>query len=125
MINYLKEKDYKRFQASLISLFASIPSKLHLDYESYYHSMIYMILALLGAKMELEEYTDKGIINGVLEFDNIIYIIEFKLDKAQDALNQIKEKRYYEKYMSMNKEIVLLGIGGFRSKNIEVLFETM
>lgn len=124
MLDYLKEKNLKKFQMSLVSLFASIPSKLHLDYESYYHSMIYMILALLGVKMKLEEYTDKGIIDGVLELDKIIYVIEFKLDSAEDAIKQIKDKKYYEKYLNEKKEIILLGVGGFRDKNIVVISET-
>ncbi|NPA55328.1 MAG: hypothetical protein GXO40_03105, partial [Epsilonproteobacteria bacterium] len=38
-----------------------------------------------------------------------IYIIEFKVGD-KDALSQIKDNKYYEKYLSENKEIYLIGI---------------
>ena len=43
-----------------------------------------------------------------------VYIFEFKLSgngSAEDALNQIKEKRYAEKYLVDGKKIVLIGAG--------------
>ena len=43
--------------------------------------------------------------------DNTIYIIEFKVDTKENALKQIKEKKYYEKYLNDNKNIYLIGIG--------------
>ncbi|PIE86013.1 MAG: hypothetical protein CSA05_02865, partial [Bacteroidia bacterium] len=44
-----------------------------------------------------------------LEIDNKIYIIEFKMGD-ENALKQIKEKKYYEKFLNQNKEIYLVGI---------------
>ncbi|MCX8083988.1 MAG: PD-(D/E)XK nuclease domain-containing protein, partial [Calditerrivibrio sp.] len=44
-----------------------------------------------------------------LKMPNAIYIIEFKVD-TKDALAQLKEKRYYEKYLNLNKPIFLVGI---------------
>jgi len=35
--------------------------------------------------------------------------IEFKVNN-EEPLKQIKEKKYYEKYLSVNKEIYLIGI---------------
>ena len=49
----------------------------------------------------------------VLTTDSV-YIFEFKLtgnSSAEDALNQIKEKRYAEKYLVDGKTIVLIGAG--------------
>jgi hypothetical protein len=37
--------------------------------------------------------------------------MEFKMGSEQEALEQIKEKKYYEKYLGKGKEIVLMGIG--------------
>ncbi len=43
-----------------------------------------------------------------------VYIIEFKVvdNKTQEAkaLEQIKERKYYEKYMDRAKEIIIIGI---------------
>jgi hypothetical protein len=125
MVDYLKDEDINNFKKSLVSIFAGIPSFLHLDHEYYYHSLSYMILALLGAEIRLEENTDKGRIDGVIEFDNIIYIIEFKMGKASDAMTQIEDRQYYEKYLFKNKKIILLAIGGFKDKNVEVLYKTL
>ncbi|MCX8083757.1 MAG: PD-(D/E)XK nuclease domain-containing protein, partial [Calditerrivibrio sp.] len=44
-----------------------------------------------------------------LKMPNAIYIIEFKVD-TKDALAQLKEKRYYEKYLNLNKPIFLVSI---------------
>ena len=40
---------------------------------------------------------------------SLIYIIEFKIGNS-DALKQIKDKRYYEKYLYLNQDIYLVGI---------------
>jgi len=45
---------------------------------------------------------------------NSVYIFEFKLSgngSAENALNQIKEKHYIEKYRMDGKKIVLIGAG--------------
>ena len=39
----------------------------------------------------------------------VIYIIEFKLD-GTDALAQLKSRKYYEKYLTENRPIYLVGI---------------
>ncbi|MDM8521534.1 PD-(D/E)XK nuclease domain-containing protein, partial [Anaerolineales bacterium HSG6] len=40
-----------------------------------------------------------------------IYIFEFKLfGTAEEALSQIKEKQYAQKYLKRGKEILLLGV---------------
>jgi len=121
MLDYLEEENIENFKKSLVVLFVKIPYQLHIDKESYYHSLTYVILELLGAEIKNEDCTDKGRIDGVLELEKQIYIIEFKMNKAIDALKQIEEKKYYEKYQNKNKKIILLGIGGFSKKEIEVL----
>ena len=57
-----------------------------------------------------------------------IVILEFKLSKygsATDAIDQIKERNYAEKYLSESLGIYLLGVSfDNESKNVaEVLFE--
>ena len=49
-----------------------------------------------------------------------IYIMEYKMGTAEAALNQIKEKKYYEKYFKAEKPITLIGIGfDMEQKNID------
>jgi len=57
----------------------------------------------------------------VLETTDIIAIFEFKLNSsAQNALDQILEKKYYEKYLNKNKAIILIGVNfSFKDKQLE------
>ena len=51
-------------------------------------------------------------LDAVLKTKERIYIIEFKLDQsAEIALQQIKDKKYYEPYLGNNKRVLLLGLG--------------
>jgi hypothetical protein len=104
--------DMDRFVRELKSLFASIPYHIFIgDREAYYHSIIYLLLSLYGAAVRAEDPTNIGRIDAVLETGNKIYIMEFKIGSEQEALEQIKEMKYYEKYLNKGKEIVLMGIG--------------
>jgi len=100
------------FIQEIKSLFASIPYQIFIDQkEAYYHSLVYLILQLSGGSVQCEVSTNTGRIDGVLETANNTYIMEFKMGNAQEALNQIKEKSYYEKYRGNGKKIILLGVG--------------
>ena len=52
--------------------------------------------------------------------EKLYYIIELKLDgSAEEALKQIKEKKYHEKYFRKGNAIHLLGINfSSKEKNI-------
>jgi hypothetical protein len=95
----------------LKSLFASISYNIFINNEAYYHSIIYMVLKLTGAWVQTEVQTNKGRMDAVLETEKAIFIMEFKLGPADEALKQIKEKRYYEKYLASPKSIKLIGVG--------------
>ena len=64
--------------------------------------------------MIAEDNTNKGQIDLSVFNQDSVYIIEFKVleDKEEGgkALEQIKEKRYYEKYKGKYNEIYLIGI---------------
>jgi len=114
-------KDIPLFVQKLQSFLADIPSRLHIPREAYYHSLVYLMLRLVGCKLLLEKETDKGRIDAVLELIDKIYIIEFKFAKntkvkqattlSRRALKQIKDQKYYEPYLGMGKPVFLLGIG--------------
>lgn len=108
----LESGDMNRFFKITRSVFASIPYDIFIkDREAYYHTVIYIILMLIGISIEPEDETNLGRIDAVIEEENTIYIMEFKLGTADEALNQIKEKKYYEKYLSSPKAIKLVGVG--------------
>ena len=121
----LRQEDVAGFLNIMRALFAKIPYSLHLPEEAYYHSLFYMIAALLGVEIDLEVLTDKGRIDGVLEFGEAVYIIEFKHGKAgsdltdltDKAIRQIQTKKYAERFRHDARKRILLGIG-FAGKEI-------
>lgn len=110
------------FMEIMQSLISGIPYNLHIPKEAYYHSLFYMILKLIGCRINPESLSASGRVDGVLEFGSRIYIIEFKMGKAKTAMEQIKEKRYSEPYRGSGKKIILLAIG-FGKKRLEFLEE--
>jgi hypothetical protein len=110
----LLEGDMTNLHTHVISLYASIPYNLFTknkmyEYEGYYVSVFYSYIKSLGIEVIGEDVTSRGRIDLTLKLLHTIYIIEFKVD-ATDALAQIKDKRYYEKYQSDGRDIYLVGI---------------
>ena len=54
--------------------------------------------------------TNKGRIDLTIKMNQAIYILEFKVDGKENALEQIKNKEYAKKYMSDKRDIYLIGI---------------
>ncbi|MDK2922462.1 MAG: hypothetical protein PWR24_2019, partial [Desulfonauticus sp.] len=110
---YGKLEDFKK---TLVSLFSSIPytnyTKNDLNlYECFYASVVYTYLSSLGIDLIGEDITNKGRIDLTLFVGDKIYILEFKVDgKKGEALKQIKERDYAQKYLNKSKEIYLVGI---------------
>ena len=84
--------------------------------EKYYQTIFFVICRLLTRHVWVEQATNIGRIDAVLEFEQRIVIIELKVNKSSHAaLEQIKEKKYADSYMRGGKEILLVGIN-FDSK---------
>jgi hypothetical protein len=101
-------------EKSLKSMFSSIPYNNFTNnnlphYEGYYASIIYTYLQSLGLDIIGEDVTNKGQIDLTINVNNFIYILEFKVG-ISDALAQIKNKKYHEKYLNEKKDIYLVGI---------------
>ena len=124
----LLKEEYEKFIDYMKSLFESIanlniPSK-QSERESYYHTIFYLTTELLAdreLKIDSELLTARGRIDMVIESEDKVYIIEFKANQSvKNALAQIKEKRYAEKYKLKDKEINLIAINfSIEKKNIE------
>ena len=96
----------------LNALFADIPYQIfEAKRESYYHSIIFLTFKLLGYYSDAEVSTSIGRVDVVVKNETTIYVIEFKVnDTAENALEQIKDRKYAEKYVSENKTIMLIGV---------------
>lgn len=116
----LEFADMVQFENILRSFFAQIPSNLHIEQERFYHSLFIMIMYLSGIEVEAEVSTNIGRIDGVIEFSDKIYILEFKFNlPPEDGLKQILTKKYYEKYLTLGKKIFVVGVG-FTQQDIKV-----
>jgi hypothetical protein len=110
----LRRGDLENFKTSLVSIFASIPyhnftNNNMANYEGFYATVVYTYLSSLGLEVIGEDVTNHGRIDITVKIENYIYIIELKVTDDK-PLEQIKTKKYYEKYISENKEIFLVGI---------------
>ncbi|MFN8577999.1 MAG: AAA family ATPase [Candidatus Sericytochromatia bacterium] len=92
-------------------VFAEIPNEIFIsDKEKYYHTIIYLVLTLIGVRINVEVSTNIGRIDAVIETNNNFYIFEFKMNSATKAIKQIEEKKYYEKYLLKNKPVYIVGV---------------
>ena len=65
-----------------------------------------------------EDVTNLGRIDLSIKTQDSIYLIEFKVG-SDDALQQIKEKKYHQKYLNDKKKLFLVGINfDEKEKNI-------
>ncbi len=64
-----------------------------------------------GVDARSEVLTSNGRIDMVMEFEDKIYIIEFKCDQSPEAaIRQIREKGYDRKFRQSGKKLILLGV---------------
>ncbi|MBR4267118.1 MAG: ATP-binding protein [Bacteroidales bacterium] len=79
--------------------------------EWYYQNLLYAILATCGLNVQTEIRTSDGRIDFVLFSPKSIFIFEFKLNKsAEEALSQIDEKQYANKYSFDDRKIWKIGV---------------
>jgi hypothetical protein len=131
LYDVLVAADFPALRAHLLSLFAAIPYHWHTgnpiaDYEGYYASVFYSHLAALGLDLIPEDATSHGRIDLTLKFNARIWIFEFKvveLEPEKQALQQIKDRRYADKYRALGQPIHLIGIEFSREQRTLVGFE--
>jgi hypothetical protein len=121
----------------LRSLFASIPYRLHIPKEAYYHSIFLAMLTLLGFDVDAEVSTSRGRIDAVPEQSDMVYIMEFKYrecapeataeqkkqlfdDTLSDAMKQIDDMGYADRYISGGKTVHMAAFAFLGRDNIEM-----
>jgi hypothetical protein len=111
LIAALQEVNIESFCRSLETLLAHIPYTLRIKREAYYHSLFQLIMSLISLEAHSEVVTNRGRIDTVLIMNEVIYLFELKCrDSAEKALQQIRDRKYYERYRESNKRIVLVGL---------------
>jgi len=111
-IDALYDNELDIFFETLKIFFANIPYDIsaHAPEETY-QAVFCAILYFIGVGVTPEVRTNEGRIDAVMETPDHVYVMEFKRDKsAAEAMAQIKEKKYYEKFIASGKKITLVGI---------------
>jgi len=104
-------QNFTELQHVLQSLFNEMPYTVHVKREFDLQIIIFSIFKLTGLEVEPEVPTSIGRADLVVSFPKHVFVIELKFNKlAQEALEQIQDRRYYEKYENMGKKITLVGI---------------
>ena len=125
LIDILEDANLNQLEITLKSLFASIAynnftNNYIENYEGFYASVIYAYFAGAGFdKIIAEDVTNAGRIDLSVFIDEKVYIFEFKIDQS-GALKQIKERGYYQKYISDYNEIYVIGVE-FNSKDRNIV----
>jgi hypothetical protein len=100
------------------SFFASIPYNWYTNnkiasYEGFYSSIVYTYFTAIGLEVKVEDSTNNGRIDLVAFLNGRCYILEFKVNEltsGERALEQLKEKKYYEKYVNYKPQYLASGV---------------
>ncbi len=119
----LVANDFDGFTEHLQSFFAGIPyqwqsTRSPARYEAWYAGMLYACFCTIGLTLRVEDSTSRGRADMVVLHGGQVFVFEFKMsdtdsnseDTAQQAIEQIQEKGYADKYRSQNQPIHLIGI---------------
>ncbi|CBL46238.1 Conserved hypothetical protein [gamma proteobacterium HdN1] len=117
LITLLQEKNIPAMRDLFHAFFASIPHDWYRNspiaqYEGYWASVFYSHFAALGLEVIPEDATNHGRIDMMLCFEGHVYLFEFKvveLVPEGKALQQLKDKRYADKYRK-NGPVHLIGV---------------
>ena len=95
----------------LKTMFADIPYELARDREVHYQNILYIIFKLMGFYVQVEYHTSRGRIDLVLQTQDYVYVMEFKLNgSADEALAQIREKGYAAPFAKDSRTIYRIGV---------------
>jgi hypothetical protein len=112
MSEAFEKRDLQFVMDAVDTLFANIPSHLFdAESESYYHSLMHLLLHYMGTYVQSEVNTSKGRMDSVIETKQYIYILEFKFNKSVEAaFDQMIARNYAQKYRLRHKEIIGVGV---------------
>ena len=107
---HLKTQRLDEFFNTLSVFFANIPNNITLAKEKYYQSLCFAVFKLIGLNTNAEVNTNIVRLDCVIEMDETIYIIKFKLDGTKEqALQQIIDNKYAQAFQLSDKKVILIG----------------
>ena len=115
---HLANRELDKFIDLVNNILAAIPYNLIANQaESYYHSLFYLMLSASGVNVFTEIMASRGRMDIAVEYPDKVYIIELKCNqKADQAIQQIKDQHYADRYLPSGRHIYLVGINFSTSK---------
>ena len=117
---FQRDNELPPFIEAIKAFFAGIPYQLAAKVEDaldagkaeyHYHVILYTLLVAFGADIRIEEPTAKGRADMVLKMPKGIYVMELKVDDtAENALAQINQRGYADKYVTDGRQITKVGM---------------
>ncbi|MDR1085290.1 MAG: ATP-binding protein [Deltaproteobacteria bacterium] len=119
------------------SIFSAVPSDLHTEKESFYHSLLATYLLGLGLDAKSEDSGSGGYLDILVRIKpDVRVVIELKYSHdparkaetrlkwlAKEALKTIKEKEYDKQYRQTDKKVVNIGVGVYMKGLVKAIFE--
>ena len=127
----LKKGEVREIEEVFRGFFASIPHDWYRRseiqrYEGFYASVFYAYFSALGVEVRVEEATSQGRLDMEVKVGRQCYLFEFKvveLEPEGKALEQLKAKRYHEKFVAECEEVYLIGVEFSQHERNIVTFE--
>ena len=90
-------------------------------WEGYFQTIIYLTTSFMGLHVQSEVTKHKGRLDLLVETEDYLYIMEFKLDEPiKNAIQQIKNRQYAAAYKNSPKTVYLVGISFSKEeRNVE------
>lgn len=120
-VEEIRKGECDAFFRRLQSFFSDTPYELVRDLELHYQNVLFIVFKLIGFYVKAEYHTSEGRIDLVLQTDQYIYIMEFKLEgTAEEALRQIEEKKYAQPFAMDARRLFKVGVNfSNKTRNIE------
>ena len=117
-VDALYDHEPEKFVAALKRLFTNVPYDLtDRQNEQMWQAIVYVVLKMVGVAVLAEVKTNEGRIDMTAETPEHCYVIEFKLDKsAAEAIRQIKENHYADRFAGNGKTLTLIGLAFSKEK---------
>ena len=99
------------FMIRLQAFFADFSYELNDKTERHYQVVFYLVFKLMGQFTDAEVKSAVGRADAVVKTPKYIYVFEFKLHgTAEEALQQIDDKKYLIPYQADGRELVKVGV---------------
>ena len=127
----LAANDFVGLETLFRAFFSGIPYEWHTRndiarYEGYYASVFYSHFAAAGLDVAVEDSSSHGRVDMAVRFNGHVYLFEFKVVELAPegaAMEQLRERRYAEKYRHLGEPIHLVGVEFSRERRNLAGFE--